>query len=163
MQINDGSKIILLAEDDANDALATEIALRSAGVLNRIIHVLDGDEALAYLKGDGLYSDRREFPLPSIVLLDLKMPRMDGFRVLSWFTYQVDRKKFLVIVLSGHGELQHIKRAYELGANSFLIKPFHPAEIHNLVRVHPQYWALSPEFNPPRGDGRGWRGKQPGL
>jgi YesN/AraC family two-component response regulator len=52
-----------------------------------------------------------------------------------------------VIVLSGHGELQHIKRAYELGANSFLIKPFQTADIHNLVRVHRQYWTLSSEFN----------------
>ena len=147
MQINDASKIILLAEDDAQDAVATENALRSAGVLNRVVHVSDGDEALAYLRGDGLYSNRKEFPLPSIVLLDLKMPRMDGFRVLSWFTYQTDRKRFLVIALSGHGELQHVKRAYELGANSFLIKPFHTADIHNLVRVHRPFWNLAPEFN----------------
>jgi CheY-like chemotaxis protein len=147
MQIIDESKVILLVEDDANDAVMTENALRSAGISNRVVHVSDGDEALAYLRGDALFSDRKVFPLPSIVLLDLKMPRMDGFRVLSWFTYQTDRKKFLVIVLSGHGELQHIKRAYELGANSFLIKPFQTADIHNLVRVHRQYWTLSPEFN----------------
>jgi CheY-like chemotaxis protein len=147
MQIIDESKVILLVEDDPNDAVMTENALRSAGVSNRVVHLSDGDEALAYLRGDALFSDRKVFPLPSIVLLDLKMPRMDGFRVLSWFTYQTDRKKFLVIVLSGHGELQHIKRAYELGANSFLIKPFQTADIHNLVRVHRQYWTLSSEFN----------------
>jgi CheY-like chemotaxis protein len=147
MQIIDESKVILLVEDDPNDAVLTENALRSAGISNRVVHVSDGNEALAYLRGDALFSDRKVFPLPSIVLLDLKMPRMDGFRVLSWFTYQTDRKKFLVIVLSGHGELQHIKRAYELGANSFLIKPFQTADIHNLVRVHRQYWTLSSEFN----------------
>lgn len=144
------SKIILLAEDDPDDALATQNALCSAGVSNPLVHVADGDEAIGYLRGDGRFSDRLQFPLPGILLLDLQMPRVDGFRVLSWLSIQAHRKNFLVIVLSGHGELDNIKRAYDLGANSFLIKPFHVADIHNLIKVHRQYWTLSSgPFVPP--------------
>ena len=143
MGIDDKSKVILLAEDDPDDAATAQSALQTAGIANPVIHVGDGDEAMAYLKGEGRFSDRYQYPFPGIVLLDLKMPRVDGFRVLSWLGIQESRKNLLIIVLSGNGELQNIKRAYDLGANSFLIKPFQAADIHNLVKVHRQFWMLS--------------------
>jgi CheY-like chemotaxis protein len=143
----DVSRIILLAEDDPDDAEQTRTALRGAGVLNRIVLVTDGDEAIAYLKGDGIFSDRKKFPFPGILLLDLKMPRVDGFRVLSWLVFQPPAEKPMVIVLSGHGELNNIQRAYdEFGAHSFLIKPLLVSDVQNLAKVHNRFWAMSPEL-----------------
>lgn len=144
---NDVSKVILLAEDDLNDAEQTKSALRRAGVLNRVAHVADGDEAIAYLKGEGKFSDRERFPSPAILLLDLKMPRVDGFRVLSWLNFYASDEKPLVIVLSGHVEVHYIQRAYdEFGAHSFLLKPLLETDIQNLVKIHNRYWAMSPEL-----------------
>jgi CheY-like chemotaxis protein len=143
----DAPKVILLAEDDPDDAEQTKIALRGAGVLNKVFLVADGDEAIAYLKGEGEFSDRQKFPFPGILLLDLKMPRVDGFRVLSWLNFQATGEKPLVVVLSGHVEVHYIQRAYdEFGAHSFLIKPLLVTDIHNLARVHNRCWAMSPDF-----------------
>src|SRR6185312_9844310 len=147
MMNNDVSKVILLAEDDSNDAEQTKSALRRAGVLNPITHVADGDEAIAYLKGEGEFSDRDKFPIPGILLLDLKMPRVDGFRVLSWLNFYATDEKPLVIVLSGHVEVHYIQRAYdEFGAHSFLLKPLLESDIQNLIKIHNRYWAMSPEL-----------------
>lgn len=145
--MNEVSKVILLAEDDLDDAEQTKVALRSAGVLNQVILVTDGDETIAYLKGEGNFSDRQKFPFPEVLLLDLKMPRVDGFRVLSWINFHVAGKKPLVVVLSGHIELHDIQRAYdEFGAHSFLIKPLLISDIQNLAKVHKRAWAMSPEL-----------------
>jgi CheY-like chemotaxis protein len=146
MRNNDVPKVILLAEDNADDAERAQAALKSAGVLNRVVVVTDGDEVIDYLEGKNHFSDRHKFPFPGILLLDLKMPRVDGFRVLSWLNFQGARKDLLVIVLSGNGELHNIKRAYEFGANSFLVKPFQVTEIENLVRAHKRFWVLSSAF-----------------
>src|SRR5882724_5407518 len=147
MSNHDVSKVILLAEDDPDDAEQTKTTLRGAGVLNRIVLVTDGDEAIAYLKGEGIFSDRQKFPYPGILLLDLKMPRVDGFRVLSWLLFQASGEKPMVIVLSGHGELHNIQRAYdEFRAHSFLIKPLLVSDVRNLAKVHNRFWAMSPEL-----------------
>jgi len=145
--MNNVSKVILLAEDDLDDAEQTRIALRSAGILNRVNLVADGDEAIAYLKGEGRFSDRQKFPFPDVLLLDLKMPRVDGFRVLSWLNFQMTGQKPLVIVLSGQIDLHYIQRAYdEFGAHSFLIKPLLLSDIQNLAKVHAGFWEMSPEL-----------------
>jgi CheY-like chemotaxis protein len=147
MRNNNVLDVILLAEDERDDALQTQTTLRSAGVLNPVVLVADGDEAIAYLKGESQFSNRQKFPYPGILLLDLKMPRVDGFRVLSWLNFQCDREKPLVIVLSGHGELRNIQRAYdEFRAHSFFIKPLLISDVHNSIRVHNRSWVLSPEF-----------------
>jgi CheY-like chemotaxis protein len=147
MKNNGVPKAILLAEDDPDDAEQTRAALRTAGVLNQLVVVADGDEVIAYLKGEGEFSDRQKFPFPGILLLDLKMPRVDGFRVLSWLNFQTISAKPLVIVLSGHIEVQDIQRAYdEFGANSFLLKPLLVSDIQNLAKVHYRFWAMSPEL-----------------
>src|SRR5438105_7572455 len=118
------AKAILLAEDLEDDAAFLRRVLEKAGVANPIVIVRDGVEAIAYLKGEGEFSDRQKFPFPGILLLDLKMPRVDGFRVLSWLNFLAVDEKPLVIVLSGHIEVHYIQRAYdEFGAHSFLIKP----------------------------------------
>jgi CheY-like chemotaxis protein len=134
-------KWILLADDSADDAEFIRMALKTAGVGNPIVVVNDGDEAIDYLRGKGAFANREKFPLPKVLLLDLVMPRIDGFEVLEWIRSQADLKQMLLIVLSGHQGLREVNRAYALGANSFLFKPADPAEIRNLVESFSEYWS----------------------
>lgn len=138
-RFNMSEKIILLAEDDLNDAQQAREALAAAGIKNRVIRVMDGREAIDYLKGDGEFGDRQKFPFPSVLMVDVKMPRVDGFQVLDWVKQNIERWKLLVIALSGFGELQNVKKAYALGANSFSTKPCQVEDIRNLIRVHKRF------------------------
>jgi len=134
--------MILIADDNEDDAVAIVETLKSAGIRNQLRLVGDGREVIAYLKGHEHYGDRKKHPLPSVLLLDLKMPRLGGFEVLEWLRFSMPAKDILIIILSGHGELGDIKRGYELGARSFLIKPCHAEDIRNLVRAYSTYWEL---------------------
>ncbi len=135
---------ILMAEDYEPHAALFQLVLKKAGVANQVIVVRDGDEAIAYLGGDGMYADRQKFPLPGVLLLDLKMPRVDGFTVLEWCKKQPHLKKLLIVVLSGHGEMRKINAAYALGAHSFLTKPCHLLDILNLTKNFTGYWDVQP-------------------
>ena len=139
------AKIILLAEDYENDALLTKKELTKAGVTNPVFVVEDGAQVVAYIQGEGEFSDRVKFPLPSVLLLDLKMPRRDGFYVLEWLKANPPKQKLLIVVLSGSDELYRVKLAYALGAQSFLLKPPHFQDIQNLVKAYPTHWVLEQE------------------
>src|SRR4051812_5214500 len=115
--------VILLAEDLPNDVLLIRRALENAGVKNPFFVVADGEECLAYLNGVGKYANRDEYPLPDILLLDLKMPRMDGFEVLKEVRKSTTFSGLRIIVLTSSEDIQDVNRAYDLGANSFLVKP----------------------------------------
>jgi CheY-like chemotaxis protein len=118
-----GVPSVLLADDNENDILMFRRAARRAG-FNQPLHVVTGgEEAIAFLNGDGKFQDRNEYPLPGLVLLDLKMPRMNGFDVLQWVRKQPHFATMQVVVLSSSDEIRDINRAYQLGANSFLVKP----------------------------------------
>jgi FixJ family two-component response regulator len=95
------------------------------------------------LRGDNQYADRKEFPVPSVLLLDLKMRRKSGFDVLEWLTFHEEFENMLVVVLSGHGELKNVRDAYQLGAHSFLIKPCHVEDVLNLISTYPEHWKTS--------------------
>jgi len=97
--------------------------ISSSAVKNPIFFVGDGEEAQAYLEGTGKYHRRDEFPLPNLVLLDLKLPGMDGFELLEWIRNHPAFKALRVVVLTSSSNISDIKKAYELGANSFLVKP----------------------------------------
>jgi CheY-like chemotaxis protein len=114
---------VLLADDNENDILMFRRAARRAK-FNQPLHVVNnGEEAIAYLKGEGQFQDREQFPLPGLVLLDLKMPRLNGFDVLQWVREQPQFASMQVVVMSSSDEICDINRAYQLGANSFLVKP----------------------------------------
>ncbi len=114
---------ILAAEDDANDVVLLELAFAKAGLAKQVTFVGNGSEALAYLKGEGRYGDRTRFPLPYLLLLDLKMQPISGLEVLAWARQQPRFKGLPIIIFSASSFPPDVERAYQLGANSFLLKP----------------------------------------
>jgi CheY-like chemotaxis protein len=131
--VSDTSQVILLVEDNTNDALLSERALIESGAVQRIVHVPDGEDAIKYLKGDPPYSDRNNYPLPVLMLLDLKMPRLTGFDVLTWLQENPGlAAKIPVVVLTGSIHPADMRRAKELGAIGFEIKP---VEFSQLIKI----------------------------
>src|SRR5207245_385011 len=134
-------QFILLAEDDPNDVLLIQRAFQKAGLRNALKVVADGADAIEYLSGRGNYSDRDKFPLPFLLLLDLKMPGTDGFEVLQWVRSEPDLKRLLVVVLTSSELQEDVDRAYELGANSYLVKPVEFDSMVNLIKRFEAYWS----------------------
>ncbi len=131
---------ILLVEDDANDVLLIERAFQKAGLGDRLRVARDGQEAILYLSGQGRFANRKEFPLPFLVLLDLKMPGTDGFEVLQWARAEPDLKRLLIVVFTSSDLQADIDRAYELGANSYLVKPVEFEHMVHLIQRFECYW-----------------------
>jgi CheY-like chemotaxis protein len=115
--------VILLADDSDDDVFLIRRTLQTANIVNPLRVVHDGEQVLAYLKGKPPYDDREAFPLPELLLLDLKMPRVDGFEVLGWLRQQPEWRKLPVAVLTSSTDVRDANTAFALGANSFLIKP----------------------------------------
>lgn len=132
--------IILLAEDDENDILLFTRALKSVGSHCEIKSVRDGQSAVDYLQHAGPYSDKEAFPLPRFLILDLKMPRKSGFEVLEWLMEHPECKVVPTIVFSSSKISEDIKRAYELGANSYFTKPNDFADLKSVFSLMLQYW-----------------------
>jgi Response regulators consisting of a CheY-like receiver domain and a winged-helix DNA-binding domain len=131
---------ILHVEDDPNDALLFQHACQKAGVGFDLRSVNDGDQAIAYLRGTGAFSDRNQNPVPQLILLDLKMPRLSGFDVLTWIRNEVAVKSTPVIILTSSNHETDIKRAYDLGANSYLVKPVGFDALVEVARTIHSYW-----------------------
>jgi len=115
-------------------------AFVKAGILNSVQVVRDGEQAIAYLAGEGKFTNRAEYPLPSLLLLDLKMPRLDGFEVLRWVRQQPGLRALRVVVLTSSQDINDVNRAYELGANSFLVKPMEFEHFTEVSQGLKQYW-----------------------
>lgn len=131
---------ILLVEDNPDDILLIQRAFRRANLSNPLQWVTDGDAAVAYLSGDGDYTDRDSHPLPMLMLLDLKLPRRSGLEVLQWLRQQPRIKRLPVVVLTSSRQSADIDRAYELGVNSYLLKPPSFNDLQEMVQVLNLYW-----------------------
>jgi len=132
--------VILLAEDLTDDVILIQRALQNAGVKNPFFVVRDGEEALAYLYGEGKYSNRHEYPLPDVLLLDLKMPKLDGFEVLRAVRTNRAFATLRIIVLTSSEDIYDVNKAYELGANSFLVKPLEFENFTSMMRTLSAFW-----------------------
>ena len=132
--------VILVVEDREDDIILIKRALAEANVPNPVHVVHDGEEAQDYLLGTGQYRDRSRFPLPDLILLDLKMPRLDGFELLRWIRSQPPLKALRVVVLTSSEDIYDINRAYELGANSFLVKPHEFTDFTAMMRTLSSFW-----------------------
>lgn len=140
-------KTILVADDDANDAFLLERAFMKTGINADLRFVRDGSETIRYLES----MDDQNHPTPDLLLLDLKMPRLDGFDVLKWLRSQPQLKRLLVIMLTSSDARVDIDRAYDLGANSYLVKPFSAEYLVEMVQALQRYWFsvnLPPECVP---------------
>jgi CheY-like chemotaxis protein len=116
-------KCILQVEDDEADVFMLQAVFKRTSITNPVHVVTDGEMAIDYLSGNGLYADRQKHPLPCLVLLDLKMPKVNGLEVLAWIRQQPRLKKLVVVLFSSSAQPADIDRAYELGANSYIEKP----------------------------------------
>jgi CheY-like chemotaxis protein len=116
------SKVILLAEDNVDDAEIFELMLKRATLPHTLHRVEDGQQAIEWLSGEGAFANREQFPLPDLLLLDLKMPRKNGFEVLEWVRGQKGFAELPVIVLSSSDDKMDVKRAYALGITTYFTK-----------------------------------------
>jgi CheY-like chemotaxis protein len=136
---------ILHVEDDPNDTLLFQHACRKAGMVFALQAVSDGDQAIAYLRGIHDFSDRIKYPLPDLILLDLKMPRVSGFDVLAWLRTSGLLKGVPVVVLTSSNHEADVKRAYDLGARSYLVKPVGFEALVELVKTLPALLDKAPD------------------
>lgn len=131
---------ILYAEDNENDVFLMQQAFRKIDGVRVLRTVMDGQEAVAYLRGAGKYADRAEFPFPGLLLLDVKMPRMNGFEVLEWVRRKSAIPHLPVVMFTSSLEDKDRARAYSLGANSFLVKPSDPSKFLTMLQIMEHYW-----------------------
>jgi CheY-like chemotaxis protein len=135
--------VIMLVDDSLNDRLLMRIVLERAGFVQPLQFASDGEETIAYLRGDGIYHDRKRHPLPTVLLLDLNMPGTNGFEVLEWIRKQPMLRRIRVNILSASGRQEDIDRAFDLGANSYLIKPAKLDELTHLAKTLVTWLKLS--------------------
>ena len=138
-------KIILLVEDNPDDVALTLRAFAKSNILNTVITVGDGEEALDYLFGKGKYEGRNPKILPSVVLLDLKLPKVDGFEVLKTIREDESTKYLPVVILTSSKEEQDIINGYKLGVNSYIRKPVDFGQFFEAVKTLGLYWLLMNE------------------
>jgi CheY-like chemotaxis protein len=132
--------VILIAEDNDDHVSLLLRAFRKASLLNPVFVVRNGEEALDYLQGVGQFANRTAYPLPSLLLLDLRMPVMDGFDVLHWIRGNPDFRALRVVVLTASEDLRDVNRAYHMGVNSFLVKPMDLEDFVNFANAVKGYW-----------------------
>lgn len=137
-------KLLLYAENDSSFADLLMCALREGGYSDYTLkHVRDGEGVMAYLKGVGEYQDRVTYPLPGVIVLDSELPRKSGFEVLQWIRQQPEVCVIPVVMLTSLNGIQDVQKAYRLGANSFIVKPFNVHELKNMMKMLDSYWMFS--------------------
>lgn len=144
----ESQKLILLVEDNEDDVFILKMAFKKAGLRHPVAVAEDGQQALDYLRGAGEFADRNRFPLPALVLLDLKLPKIMGLDVLRAIRENPGLAPLIVTVLTSSDQDRDIERAYRLGANSYLVKPSAADRILQMARTLCEYW-LEWNVSPP--------------
>jgi len=142
---------MLVAEDRDEDIEILKLAFSKAKVNVPLQFVRNGEEAIEYLKGEGCYSDRDKHPLPRLLLLDLKMPILGGFDVLEWLRSQPGLRRLLVVVFTSSELREDVNRAFELGANSYVVKPADFSLLQEIAKYLETYWLRvnrCPDYEP---------------
>jgi CheY-like chemotaxis protein len=134
------SDCILVVEDREEDVFLLEYAFKEVEIKNPVRVAADGQEAIDYLAGTGKFADRKQFPMPGLVLLDLQLPHKMGLEVLEWVRQQPELKSLIVIILSSSIHEGDIQRAYELGANAFLVKPSSTETLADMCQALKGFW-----------------------
>jgi CheY-like chemotaxis protein len=136
---------VLVAEDEETDGFILRLGFERAGLPNPLLVVRDGQEALDYLIGNAPYADRSIHPLPALLLLDLKMPRMNGFEVLAWLATRPDFKDLPAVVLSSSSDDSDIQKARQMGARDYFVKPHSLSDLVKILqRLHTRWLPVMP-------------------
>ena len=133
---------VLLVEDDLNDIFLVKRAFKMARLITPLQVVTDGADAVSYLRGEGKYADREAYPLPKLIVMDIKMPRLTGFEVLEWIKQDVPLRRIPIVIVSSSNNPSDINRAYELGANAYMVKPVDYRAVERLFETITHYWGL---------------------
>jgi CheY-like chemotaxis protein len=131
---------LLIVDDRADDRYLLERALRKFGVKNSFLSFSDGKEVTDYLEGPGAFIGRLNHPHPTVIFLDLDMPRLNGFETLTWIQDKKRAEDFFIVVVTAVRGPSELQAAYALGARSYLGKPLNEAELMNLIDCYPEYW-----------------------
>ena len=140
--------LVLVAEDNPDDAILLRRAIDKAGITARVKIVNDGEEMLLYLQGRGVYTNREAYPLPNLIILDLKMPRKTGLEVLLWMSENQDLAVVPTIVLSASNLEKDVRQAYNLGATTYFVKPTTFEELVSTMRMVKEYWHRAVRVGP---------------
>jgi CheY-like chemotaxis protein len=140
MAMSEPSPIILLVEDNADTIRLIRLSLLKAGFANKVLEAHDGEQAIEYLLGEGKFSNRLEYPLPQVVFLDLKMPRMNGLDFLKWLRTWPPGRVIPVVVLTTSVLASDLSAAYDAGANSYLVKGVDAHELVEQVTAIGSIW-----------------------
>jgi two-component system response regulator len=133
---------ILIVEDNLDDAELTIRALKKNHLANHVTHLVDGAEALDFLFGNGVYANRDVLNVPKVILLDLKMPKVNGLEVLTRIKAEPHTKMIPVVILTSSAEDPDVKKSYELGANSYIVKPVEFRDFARVISELGMYWLL---------------------
>jgi len=136
-----GHLVILLVEDDENDIILVRKAVEAAGAGHSVHAVQDGEQAIQYLQGLGRFSDRHKYPIPNVVLTDLKMPKIGGFELLHWLRTNPLFSVIPTIMYSSSALEKDVREAYQLGANSYITKPTSLSGLVDTLRILYEYWS----------------------
>jgi CheY-like chemotaxis protein len=134
---------ILVVEDDENDATFIRRAFSKAGITNPVRWVQNGEEAVAYLKGENPFADRAANPFPRFILTDLKMPQMDGLQLLRWITQNPGYRVVPTIVFTSSTAQSDVDQAFACGAGAYIVKPVDIRELERVAKIVSEYWRLS--------------------
>jgi two-component system response regulator len=134
---------VLLVEDNIHDAEMTIRALRKVNLANNLVHVKDGEEALDFIFAKGKFADRQQTDLPKVILLDIKMPKVDGIEVLRQLKSRESSKTIPVVIMTSSKEEQDVINSYQLGVNSYVVKPVDFEGFARAVSQLGMYWLLT--------------------
>ena len=141
--------LVLVAEDDLEDQLLIQDAFEESGLQHELRFMNDGEELLAYLYQDGPYTDVAKAPMPDLLLLDLNMPRRDGREVLSILKADPERRRIPVVVMTTSNAEEDISKSYDLGVNSYIVKPVSFDGLMDVVQSLETYWFKHVKLPPP--------------
>jgi len=141
-------KTVLLVEDTEDELFLFKKACERAGVTFALQVARDGAQAIAYLSGAGVYADRNRYPMPALLILDINMPSVSGFEVLRWVRAHPDAKQLIVVMFTTSSAESDIRHAYDLLANSYLVKPVNVSHLVETVSTLERYW-LNMNVTPP--------------
>ncbi len=138
--MTNGLFTVLLVEDDLSDIFLVKRAFKMARIQNPLQVVTDGEDAVRYLQGAGKYADRETYPLPRLIVMDIKMPGRTGFEVLDWVKQDRVLRRIPIVIVSASEDPADINRAYESGANAYMVKPAEFHQVEHLFHSITHYW-----------------------